>query len=410
MKCFNLLPKLAFHLFLFYAHGLWARDNSVLYDEEKTRELKEFLTDFSNLSTDEKLKSDEFTPKIKELVGGRADPNAITNRPTKDLSALHLAAEINNVKLIAFLYEHGADIEAKAYFNQTPLYFAAMMGQDDAVAMLLGLGANIHTKDDFDDTPLMRASMGGYCSTIALLVHEGVDIEAKNAQHSTAILFAIEERHTEAIILLLSLGANPMVKNTNDYTALTLAKAIDEKEPIEELSEFLVDFDDPEINDNDIELMAKFTKRSNNDGKAFNQALFFELIRLKKNVLLTTISNYFSSDNINDLVNQFNERGNTPLDIAMISQNLDATRWLLKYGVNIFQSRFNGLYLARHVPALQPLHQEFMSIAVKYFWAANIVAKSNVLPKEIFNSIVKLMLQTISKRILVKKNYSATEL
>jgi uncharacterized protein len=102
---------------------------------------------------------------IKALVDGGADPLIPTERGT---TPLMLAAGAGTdlarprspeeramaLHTVSFLAERGADVNAAGQFGWTALHAAAYQGLNDVVEFLAGHGAKLDTKDSFGQTPL----------------------------------------------------------------------------------------------------------------------------------------------------------------------------------------------------------------------------------------------------------------
>jgi ankyrin repeat protein len=78
------------------------------------------------------------------------------------VSALHLAVERGDTKLVELLLSHGADVNAKAsrinWQGWTPLHIACERWWNEAIVeMLLAKGAEVNAKTDEGDTPLSLA-------------------------------------------------------------------------------------------------------------------------------------------------------------------------------------------------------------------------------------------------------------
>lgn len=81
------------------------------------------------------------------------------------MSLLHFAAmnkKPNNTEILRTLIQKGANVNAIAKDNTTPLDFAASTGNPNMVQLLLdsGAGYNINLKDSTGDTPIMYAAQG----------------------------------------------------------------------------------------------------------------------------------------------------------------------------------------------------------------------------------------------------------
>jgi len=129
---------------------------------------------------------------------------------------LDIAAEQNNVPVLKYLLDHGADIEATPDVGQlrhgtTALYHAAGFGAVDAAEFLLSKGAKVDAHVDengtHSGTPLIAAAQGGYPKMVELLISHGADVNATFSRNFTAISEALKYGHMDAVQALLNHGA-----------------------------------------------------------------------------------------------------------------------------------------------------------------------------------------------------------
>ena len=84
--------------------------------------------------------------------------------------ALYAAARNGHRDVVAYLLDHGANIDAKGVFGATGLHWAAINGHQEAVEFLVKRGANLTIRDSkFDATPEEWAQEGGHDSIGARL-------------------------------------------------------------------------------------------------------------------------------------------------------------------------------------------------------------------------------------------------
>ena len=60
--------------------------------------------------------------------------------------AMHIAAETNNERMIRLIASLGADVDAKDYYGETPLYQSLMYGRTESAHVLLELGADLYAE------------------------------------------------------------------------------------------------------------------------------------------------------------------------------------------------------------------------------------------------------------------------
>ncbi|KAK5659663.1 hypothetical protein OQA88_871 [Cercophora sp. LCS_1] len=95
--------------------------------------------------------------EVKELLQSEgADPNKVTKEfgPTRDVTGLHIAAELGKKEKVAAFLEAGTKVDCRTSEDTTPLHQAAMNGHSEVVELLLKAGADVNARDDNGTTPL----------------------------------------------------------------------------------------------------------------------------------------------------------------------------------------------------------------------------------------------------------------
>ncbi|KAJ8791301.1 hypothetical protein J1605_004348 [Eschrichtius robustus] len=82
---------------------------------------------------------------------------------------LHVASHYGNIKLVKFLLQHQADVNAKTKLGYSPLHQAAQQGHTDIVTLLLKNGASPNEVSSNGTTPLAIAKRLGYISVTDVL-------------------------------------------------------------------------------------------------------------------------------------------------------------------------------------------------------------------------------------------------
>ena len=104
----------------------------------------------------------------------------------------------NNLKMCAFLVEHGADVSLSTPDGLTSLHAAARVGNADMIHFILDHEAVVDIRDLNGRTPLMEALSSGELSAAQVLVSEfGANIFAKDSRSKTCLHYATEGSCTE---------------------------------------------------------------------------------------------------------------------------------------------------------------------------------------------------------------------
>ena len=154
---------------------------------------------------------------IKVLLKNRADLD-IANADGD--TCIHVVARRDYSKdIIHTLVSHGANVDTKNIFKETPLMKANKNGNIDVTKELLNAGADHKILDGFGDTWIHRAIDGGHRQElIQTMIDHGAGVNAINKHNETAFMKACKTGNVDAIKLLLSVGANPNIKNDDGQT------------------------------------------------------------------------------------------------------------------------------------------------------------------------------------------------
>jgi ankyrin repeat protein len=87
------------------------------------------------------------------------------------------AAENGDLAGVQAALKGGANVEAKAMFDDTALNQAAQWGHIEVVKALLDAGANVHNKGGADKTPIKNAAFAGHVEIVRLLLEKGAAID-----------------------------------------------------------------------------------------------------------------------------------------------------------------------------------------------------------------------------------------
>ena len=152
--------------------------------------------------------------EVERLLADGAEVDA---RDALGCTPLMLAAFADAGEVVRLLLAAGADAEAHCpvigwwYEQWTPMLLAASQGSDAALCALLEHGAQVDGRGGYEQTPLMLACMYEQAETARLLLEAGADPNARDNQDNvtlTPLLHACGNEEIEA--MLLRFGAREM--------------------------------------------------------------------------------------------------------------------------------------------------------------------------------------------------------
>lgn len=149
---------------------------------------------------------------VKALVARRLNVNGLARGGSTPAKPLMLAIESGKEKVVDYLIESGAQIEAMDENGNTPLIKAvADERRVRIVRQLLELGANVNAKNHHGVTPLHVAAQSGSDRMVNLVLDKHPDLEARTTNGETALLIAAKEGFMPILQSLLDNGAECVV-------------------------------------------------------------------------------------------------------------------------------------------------------------------------------------------------------
>lgn len=139
------------------------------------------------------------------LIDNGADVDAKTRRLQR--TKLHDACFAGDRDVVVLLVRHGADIHARDFQGETPLYRAASHGHLGIVKFLAKQGADTNVKIRSGITPLWAAASGGHADVVEFLIGKGTDVNVSDNRGRTPLSVARQKEHTEVVDLLRQHGA-----------------------------------------------------------------------------------------------------------------------------------------------------------------------------------------------------------
>lgn len=202
-------------------------------------------------------------------------------------TALHVAAEKNNLPAVRYLLSRGVDVNAKNAVGTTALMMAASYGNDQITELLIAHKAVINDTDKY-----------GY----------------------TAMFYAVEEKSAAVMALLVRAGANPKIKAQFGWTVIMVLAG--EK-------------------DSHIDIVKLFHSKGVKLNASEEQ---FGLTALAINSMLqgdVSVFKYLVDNGAN--INRIDKLQRTPLLYAMVNKNHLKIIYLLKRGADPRIGLYKGL-------------------------------------------------------------------
>lgn len=169
------------------------------------------------------------------------DRNTEINRLDREgYTPLGYAARSGCMKIVKLLIESGAVVDAaERHSRSTPLLSAAENRHADVVRYLLKHGAKVNHRAAFGQTPLTAAILGSMFDdgrkgnrdeTIDALLSNGADVNLPGMFGRTAAMTALFQGDANLVRRLISKGADLSAKDDDGKTALDYAEERDEQE------------------------------------------------------------------------------------------------------------------------------------------------------------------------------------
>jgi ankyrin repeat protein len=136
----------------------------------------------------------------------------LTTRDISSGTALHLAANINNISAVEELLSYGCNVDALDDNLDTPLHIAARKGNTAILNVLVKKGANIASQNCRRETPAMVAAQNGKLSILERLYELGLDDGHRNL-YGFSIMHLAALGNSQVFAYLLNLGFDPYIED-----------------------------------------------------------------------------------------------------------------------------------------------------------------------------------------------------
>jgi ankyrin repeat protein len=323
-----------------------ASQQAYSYDAKTTQELQLYIT---SVVPAVKIKDIQIISlRLENLIKLHADPNIAD--PQIGLSALHIAACINDIGLTSLLLEHGAHIDQKTTNGTTPLLVAVLQKSYEVMQYLIIQKADINAVTVSKNTLLHCAISNNLYISTRILLKAGADVDKQNSDGNTAAHLAVWNMKILQALLAQKPDLNKV--NNNDKTPFMLAATSKNKYILDILIAHGSLVPLYTINQPTKDLLRK--KRASHILKQQFPLQYMIKIRhsdcdITYNFLPYIIEEYRKN---NRSLNEKDSSNVTPLYIAIALRDEYAARLLLEHGANPLSDHdcFRSLELIQHIP------------------------------------------------------------
>lgn len=191
---------------------------------------------------------------VKTLLDKGVDPNVITKYGE---SALRVASNNGRFDVIKLLISRGADesqlgwtdlfhtiayaninklkeemtkdndLEARDFWDRTPLLFSILVGDTQKTAMLVEAGADVNAVGRCAKPPLFYAIRKDNAAMLGWLLENGFDSEQCDQFSDTPLIVAAEQGATKCVELLIEKGVDIFKENGIPEQAISVASNLD---------------------------------------------------------------------------------------------------------------------------------------------------------------------------------------
>ena len=170
------------------------------------KEVSEDIIDTASVET-----KDAKDVQVVEPVGVEEEVKLPVSQITPD-EFRRMCAGASNEMILNAIKNRNADVNAKDYYDVTPLMFAAEKNSDaEVINVLIASGAKPDAKDKDGKTALMYAAKSNPSSNIIIaLASGGANFNARDNNKMTALMYAARNNNAEVVKAIIDGGAEEL--------------------------------------------------------------------------------------------------------------------------------------------------------------------------------------------------------
>jgi ankyrin repeat protein len=120
----------------------------------------------------------------------------------------------NNIKIVKYLHENGADINVIDAKNNNLLMMSIFLKFDDISAYLIINGINLNQTNKFNEKVVHFCAMHGNLFIMKMLFERGADMNSSNIRNHTPLIMSCGNKHAKCVKFLVENGIDV---NGKDY-------------------------------------------------------------------------------------------------------------------------------------------------------------------------------------------------
>ncbi|RDD43956.1 Transient receptor potential cation channel subfamily A member 1 [Trichoplax sp. H2] len=234
-------------------------------------------------------------------------------------TALHITAANGYYEATKLLIDKEASISMQNYQYRTPFFLASLYGHLPIMELLVGLGSDVDISDHNKKTPLICAAAKGNIAVIEFLLRHNANISSVDEVQRNCLHFAVQNGHIQLVQYLLRISAGKFLNSVDNFEKTPLHYAVESRN--HQIARILVSNGAiVECHDDD-------------DNTPLHLACIKGYLLIAEYLCETCLSS----------VNSLGEKSRTPLHFAVISNSVDVTAMLLKYGADV--DKRDGSYM-----------------------------------------------------------------
>jgi ankyrin repeat protein len=245
--------------------------------------------------------------------------NRITFKLHENASLIHIAASFNRIEILEYLYNRGGAVDSVDGKGATPLFYASC---EEAISFLISHNANVNAKDAYDFSPLLVHLRENNIAAVDMLLLCKADANAKlGARGYTALHATAERGNLTAVTFMLKREDISFLRGDNRGDGI-LFSCLHHHEIVKLLLQVAKERD----------MLTKLVKMTNQNRQnvlhAFATVEEYEEESLDAIVTTTMSTSYHC---INQVFNEKDKNGDTPIHLAVKEGKLSNLKSLLRY-------------------------------------------------------------------------------